>query len=76
MNEDRRKKLARAQSLAEDAKNLVEEVKAEEEESFENLPESMQSGEKGEKAQAAIEAMSEAEDNLTSAIDYISTASE
>jgi NifU-like protein involved in Fe-S cluster formation len=76
MNEERRKSLTRALDLIEDARNIVDEIKGEEEEAFENLPESMQSGDKGEKAQAAIEALSEAYDALDNAIEHISTAKE
>lgn len=76
MNEERRKSLMRALDLIEDARNIVDEIKGEEEEAFENLPESMQSGDKGEKAQAAIEALSEAYDALDNAIEHISTAKE
>lgn len=62
--------------MIDDAKSIIEEVKGEEEESYENMPEGMQNGEKGEKAQAAIDALDEAYSGLDSVSDYISTATE
>jgi len=40
------------------------------------MPESMQSAERGEKAEAAIENLGEAMDNIQSAIDMLEAASE
>lgn len=75
MNNDRRKKLERAagfiadaKGLVEDAKNLIEEAKGEEEESKENLPESLQEGEKGQAMDENIGYLESAADNLDSAI--------
>lgn len=76
MNGERRKKLERALELIGEAKSIVEEIKGEEEESFEAMPESMQSGEKGEKATVGIDALGEAMDSLDNAIDQIDTAKE
>ena len=76
MNEERRKNLDRALQLIEDAKSIVDEMKGAEEEALENLPESMQSGDKGEKMQVTIDALSEAYDSLESALDQINTAKE
>jgi hypothetical protein len=76
MNNDRRKKLTQAVTFLENARNLIDEMKGEEEESYEGLPENMQGGERGEKLQAAIEALSEASDSIEQAIDHISTATE
>lgn len=67
MNKERRAKLSklqeRMQELIEQANQLREDIDAvrdEEQEYFDNMPESLQNGEKGEKAQAAIDAMDEA----------------
>jgi hypothetical protein len=76
MNDQRRKVLVRAMALIEEAQSIIEKVKGAEEEAYENLPESMQTDEKGSKIQTAIDALSEANDACESAIDYISTASE
>ncbi|TYK70294.1 hypothetical protein FSY45_24855 [Comamonas sp. Z1] len=51
------------QELIEQANQLREDIDAvrdEEQEAFDNMLESLQNGEKGEKAQAAIDAMDEA----------------
>jgi len=42
----------------------IDTIKSEEDEYFDNMPESLQSGEKGEKAQAAIDAIQTAIDVL------------
>jgi len=76
MNDERRKKLATATRDLDNAKSVIEEVKGEEEESYENMPEGMQGGDKGEKAQAAIDALDEAINACDSALEYISTATE
>lgn len=76
MNEERRKSLDRVLNLIEDAKSIVDEMKGLEEEALESLPESMQSGDKGEKMQVTIDALSEAYDNLETALEHINTAKE
>ena len=76
MNEDRRKKLFSASTKIAEAQSLVEDIKMEEEDSLENLPESMKEGEKGQKAEAAVEALVEAYDALDQALEHISTATE
>jgi hypothetical protein len=61
MNKERRKTLERAKRLIEDARNkvdeakgIVEEVRGEEQDYFDNMPESLQSGDKGSAADAAV----------------------
>jgi NifU-like protein involved in Fe-S cluster formation len=76
VNEERRKSLDRVLNLIEDAKSIVDEMKGLEEEALESLPESMQSGDKGEKMQVTIDALSEAYDNLETALEHINTAKE
>lgn len=81
MNNDRRKQLA---ALLEDLqqtglrdamdnlstiRDQLENIKGEEEEARDNLPESVQNGERGEKMQEAIAKMEEACDTLTDLID-------
>ncbi len=60
MNADRRKRIV---SLLE----LLEDVINEEQEAFDNMPESLQSSEKGENSQSAIDAMESARDYLQEA---------
>ena len=60
MNKQRRKKLEKAFNMIGEVKDILEEVKSEEEEAYENLPESFQNGERGEEMQGYIEMIDEA----------------
>lgn len=53
MNKQRRNRIAEALELISQARDILEEVKDEEQESYENLPESLQYGERGEQMQQA-----------------------
>lgn len=64
MNKVRRKRLAEAIDLINQAKGILEEVKDEEQEAYDNLPESFQYGERGEQMQEYIDSMNEAYENL------------
>ena len=88
MNKQRRKDLFKAtvalmaaQEALDDAKAIVEQAHGEEEEYYETMPENFQFGDKGEVAQAAIDAMQEALDafdeiDLGQVEDCINTATE
>ncbi len=88
MNNTRRKEIARIRTELEkhidsisDLVAELESVRDEEQECFDNMPESFQYGEKGERAQAAIDALEEAlssidSDEMRSALDSLDTASE
>lgn len=67
MNKTRRAELSKAESLLNEAKELIESVQSEEQDSYDNLPESLQNGDKGQ-------AMSEAIDNLEQAASCIDDA--
>ncbi len=60
MNKQRRKKLGTAFDLICQAKDILEEVKSEEEEAYKNLPEQFQYGERGEEMNGYIEMIDEA----------------
>lgn len=60
MNKQRRKKLGKVFDLICQAKDILEEVKSEEEEAYENLPEQFQYGERGEEMNGYIEMIDEA----------------
>lgn len=64
MNKVRRKRLAEAIDLINQAKGILEKVKDEEQEAYDNLPESFQYGERGEQMQEYIDSMDEAYENL------------
>lgn len=67
MNEERRKKLEAAKAHITDAINLIEEVKDGEQEAFDNMPENLQSGEKGQTLEENVATLESAVDNLNSA---------
>ena len=74
MNKQRRKRLDEAFDLIESAKEILEEVKDEEQEAFDNLPEQFQSSERGEEMEGYIEMLDEAFgylDDANSAIEQI-----
>ncbi len=61
MNKQRRKKLEQAFEAIGKAKDILEEVKKDEEQdAYENLPENFQYGERGEEMQGYIEMIDEA----------------
>lgn len=49
----------------------LEECRNEEEDAFDNMPESLQDGERGEAMQEAISAMEDADSSIQDAIDYL-----
>lgn len=67
MNKQKRKRLGEAFDLISQAEEILEEVKEEEEDSYENLPDGFRYGEKGEEMQSYIEMMDEA-------IEYVQNA--
>lgn len=74
MNKQRRKELAKASELISQAQAIIESVKEEEEDAHDNLPESIQYGEKGEQMEEYIDTLDEAYgmcDDLMSMIDEI-----
>lgn len=60
MNRDRRKELARIADELSALLDQIEAVKAAEEEAYENLPESLQDGDRGTAMQEAIDAIGDA----------------
>lgn len=74
MNDQRRKTLEKALAHLNDAKNLCEEVKGEEDEALENMPDAFKNGERGQKASEVIDALDEAIGTIENAEDNISTA--
>lgn len=60
MNNTRRKSLRELIEKTEGIKQEIEEIKTEEEEYYNNMPSSVQDGEKGDRAQTVIEYLDEA----------------
>lgn len=67
MNKARRSRLGKAIDLIGEVKAILEEVKDEEREAYDNLPESFQYGERGEEMQNYIEMLDEADGYLDDA---------
>lgn len=76
MNKARRKALDEVISKIEEAKELLENLQAEEEEYRDNTPENLQGSERYEAADAAVDNMSSAVDALDEAISSIESAQE
>lgn len=64
MNKARRKEIERAIALMEQAREILEEVKDEEQNAFDNMPENLQSSERGETMEEYIYTLEEFIDNL------------
>jgi DNA-binding transcriptional MerR regulator len=87
MNDDRRKELKSALKLldginVDTIREAVEAVMADEQDAFDNMPESLQSGERGQmmeealgRLQEAIDALESAQENLAEATEALEVAS-
>ncbi|MBY3038917.1 hypothetical protein [Rhizobium laguerreae] len=71
MNKERRKEIARALAMVEEAKSILEICRDEEQDYFDNMPESFQGGDKGDVAQTAIDALDEAVSNLDDVVSAV-----
>lgn len=76
MNNARRKEINILIAELEDLKSRLESVLEEEQDYLDNMPESFQGGEKGEKAQSAIEALEYAVQGIEDACENLQTAAE
>lgn len=73
MNAMRRKQLAKAIQMIYDTQEIIEMVKDEEQDSYDNLPEGIQDSERGETMYENIDTLGDISDNL---IDYTTTLEE
>lgn len=64
MNKERRKKIQEAENLLVRASEIITECLEEENEAYDNLPESIQLGERGDEMTEYIDLMSEAIEDL------------
>ena len=71
MNKARRKRLQEAFDLVAKAQEILAEVREEERESIENLPDNFRYGERGEEMEANIEMIDEADGYLDDAMSVI-----
>ena len=74
MNKDRRKQIDEAGSVLQDALALIEQIRDDEQEAFDNMPESLQQSDRGTASDAAIEELDDAAGNLQYIIDTIDNA--
>ena len=74
MNKQRRKELASLIDKLEDVKSKIETIKGEEEMAYDNMPESLQDGDKGQRMQDAIDALDYAIDGFDDIIENIQEA--
>lgn len=71
MNKDRRKSIERIVDKINEIKADLTWVRNDEEEAYDNLPEGIQSSERGDSMQEAIEAMDDADGSLQEAVDFL-----
>jgi FtsZ-binding cell division protein ZapB len=74
MNKQRRKAIQQAIDQITDLRTSVEEINTDEQDSFDNLPESFQDSEKGETIQEAIDFLETATGAIDEVIDYLEQA--
>lgn len=71
MNKARRQSLAKAAELLREALEIIEAARDEEHEAFDNLPEGLQAGERGEAMQEAADALDTIHGEADTAIDEL-----
>ena len=76
MNNTRRKSLRELIEKTEGIKQEIEEIKTEEEEYYNNMPSSVQDGEKGDRAQTVLEYLDEAMTAAGDVIENLTSAAE
>lgn len=74
MNKDKRKRLQSIRDQLLDLQTEIEEIKDEEQEAYDNLPEPLQDGEKGEKMTDAVDSLDSAYSSLEDVLDYLDEA--
>lgn len=68
MNQKRKKLIKDGYDLIMQGKSMIDTAIAEEQEAFDNLPESLQCSERGEEMEANVEQLQECSDNLEEAL--------
>lgn len=71
MNKQRKKMIKDGYDLIMQAKSLIDTAIEEEQEAFDNLPESLQLSERGEEMEENVEQLQECSDNLEEAINAL-----
>ena len=76
MNKQRRKELNVIIDKLTELRDLLENLKDEEQDYFDNMPENLQYSERGERAEEAVMSLEEALDNIDSVVESIEEAIE
>ena len=71
MNKQRRKDIEKATALLEQAREIIDTAQEEEQESYDNLPESIQESERGNAMYDNIDTLQTASDNISDALDTL-----
>ena len=71
MNNKRRKEISKIVSTLEEVRDRLSEVVDEEQNAFDNMPESIQGSDRGCDSEEAIGYLSDALDSVESALDYL-----
>lgn len=74
MNAKRRKEIEKIIATLEDARERISSLRDEEEEAFNNLPETLQDADKGLDMQAAYEALESADEGFDDILGYLEEA--
>lgn len=76
MNKDRRARIQALINKLEDIREDIDFIKDEEQEYYDNMPENFQMGEKGDKAQEAIDNLDYAYSSIEEVVEYLEEALE
>ena len=76
MNKARRNRIADVQTQLEALKQEIDSILAEEQEAYDNLPDSLQESERGEAMQEAIDALESAVSSCEEVDEYLTSATE
>ncbi len=76
MNQDKRKELAKAIELLEEAKTIIEDIQNQEQECFDNLSENLQQSERGQRFEEIASQLGDAVCNIDDLISEVESASE
>ena len=76
MNKARRNRIADVQSKLEELKQEIDAILSDEQEAYDNMPESLQNGERGEAMQEAVDALESAVGSCEELDEYLTNATE
>ena len=76
MNKQRRARIAKVQAAIEVLLEELEEIRDEEQEAYDNFPESLQESERGEAMIAAIDNLDYAMESIGEVVDYLENAAD